>query len=337
MNCGTHLCFSYRLPKGKIPWKVEKTSLSAKAAQRLKWMDYIYQGHTVTQCSRHFDIPEPTVRYWKNRYDNHRLSTLEDQSKLPRRVRRSLVPIEIRNRIIDLRTGELRGCGKRKVQVRLKREGIAIGRSTIQRVINESGLKRIPTKRKRYTRKNRKHMYSVPREMLKIPGGLVYMDVKHLILPGGCRVYQFTALDHATRLLGVKVYSKITSRCGVDFLNYLQGRYPFQHIRYIGTDNGSEFLGDMEEELKKKEIEHVFSSPRSPKQNPYVERVIRTIIDEVYYYEGVEISMVKQQEALEEYVYRYNNKRPHMSLGYRTPMEEYDKLVGRHTQAQVIS
>lgn len=300
-------------------------------------MDYIYAGHTVSQCSRHFDIPEPTIRYWRKRYNPRYLGSLEDKSKRPKQVRRFDVPLEIKNKVIDLRTGELRGCGKVKIQYGLEAQGITLGRNAIQRIVNEAGLKRVPKGRTNKQRKNRRHMYAVPKDVLKQPGGLVYMDVKHLRLPDGNKIYQFTALDHATRLLGVKLYTRITSTCGADFLNYLQERYPFESIQYVGTDNGSEFLGVLDKQLKEKGIVHVFSSPRSPKQNPYVERVIRTIIDEVYYYEGIEISRERQQEVLDQYVYRYNNRRPHQSLNYQTPMQVYAKLSQANSQTSQIS
>ncbi len=173
-------------------------------------------------------------------------------------------------------------------------------------------------------------MYAVPKEVLNQPGGLVYIDVKHLYLPGGLKVYQFTGIDHATRLMRIMLSSGISSLSGRNFLNYLQKEYPFESIQYLGSDNGSENLGLLDKELERRKIVHVFSSPRTPKQNPYVERAIRTVIDEVYYYQGLEISMKEQQEKLNEYVKIYNEIRPHHSLEMRTPKEEYDRLKRLH-------
>ncbi len=140
-------------------------------------------------------------------------------------------------------------------------------------------------------------------------------------------MYQFTGIDHATRLLKIKLFSRATSRCGKLFLDYLQKSYPFRNIQYIGTDNGSEFPGELDKELAKRGIVHVFSSPGCPKQNPYVERVIRNVIDEVYAFEGLEIDMCKQQFRIDEYVKVYNEERPHHSLNLKTPMEQYKILL----------
>jgi putative transposase len=194
-----------------------------------------------------------------------------------------------------------------------------MGQSRIQQIVNGSGLRRLPLVKQPYRRKNRRHMYTVPREALLLPGGLVYFDVKHLWVAGTGKMYQFTALDHATRILVLQLYQRITSLSGREFLHKVQEVCP--QIQYVGSDNGSEFAGLFQEDLDRQKIQHVFSSPHSPRQNPYVERVIRTVIDEVYCVRGTEYSIERQQEVLDTYVKEYNEKRPHWSLGLKTPME----------------
>jgi hypothetical protein len=309
----------------KYPY-VRKTldgDLSPLAKKRLKWMLYIASGNSVVQCSRHFDIPLRTIWYWLRRYDLSHPKSLENKSRRPHKRRFCDVPLHHRVRIKELR--KKYPWGKKKIQKLLQKEGIYIGQSNIQKIINRAGLKRIRKKRT-YKRTNRRHMYSVPREYLNIPGGLVYFDVKHLGLPGGQRVYQFTAIDHATRTLFVKIFPRITSECGKEFFLYVTERLKVVKISYVGSDNGSEFLGNFEKVLSEHNITHVFSSPRSPKQNCYVERVIRTIIEDLYVFDGIEVSIEKQQEVLEQYMFRYNKIRPHESLDMETPYERYVKL-----------
>lgn len=288
-------------------------------------MDYICLGHNVLTTSRHFDIPEPTIRYWKRRYSPRDLSTLEDRSKRPQKVREPMIGWEVKEKVVQLRQKYPR-WGKVKIQMLLlKEEGVRVGQSTIQAVINRNGLRRVPAK-KRYRRTKRKHMYEVPGDVMRKPGGLVYLDVKHLSLPGSRRVYQFTAIDNATRLLYARVYKKITSESGKKFLCKVIKKLPIKDIKYVGSDNGSEFQGLLEKELKRRDIPHVFSSPRSPKQNPFVERVIRTMVDEVYSVFGTELNVRKQQETLNKYMYIYNHIRPHHGIKLRTPMQEYARL-----------
>lgn len=329
MKNGTQMRVKYLVPYREKLFSGQ--NLSKQAEQRLVWMDYIAKGNSILKASRHFDIPEATIRYWKNRYRISNLHTLENQSKRPKRVRESEVPIEQAQRLIELRLSH-RGWGKLKLQQLLRTEGVCMGQTRIQKIINRAGLKRVPAaKKKYYQRKNRRHMYAVPKEVLTQPGGLVYMDVKHLYLTGGKKVYQFTAIDHATRMLRIMLSNGISSRSGKNFLEYLTQEYPFTKIQYLGSDNGSEFLGELDQELANRKIVHVFSSPRTPKQNPFVERVIRTVIDEVYTFEGLEVSMQKQKERLERYVDEYNEVRPHHSLGLKTPMQMFLELTAANS------
>ncbi|MBN1916211.1 transposase [Candidatus Dojkabacteria bacterium] len=97
-------------------------------------------------------------------------------------------------------------------------------------------------------------------------------------------------------------------------------------MRYLGSDNGGELMGDLDWLLKERKIIYVFFSPRSPKQNPFVERVIRTVIDEVYYYEGTQPTREEQQKELDEYVKVYNEERLHRRLNLRTHMEQFKIL-----------
>lgn len=322
MHYGTQTRAKFIYPYIKIP--IDHT-LSALARRRLKWMLYIHKGNTVAKCSRHFDIPLRTLWYWLKRFDIHKPKTLENKSRTPKNQRYSEIPLHQRERIVELRR-KYRNWGREKIQVLLKKEGIFIGQTRIQTIINRSGLKRIHKKQHR-KRTNRQHIYSVPKECMNIPGGLVYFDVKHLYLRScGTKIYQFTAIDQATRYLFSKLYSNITSLSGKKFFLYVQKSLGSNRISYVGSDNGSEFLGFFEKVLSEQKVTHVFSSPHCPKQNPFVERVIRTIVDDHYTYNGLEINLTKQQEVLDKYLYIYNKIRPHHSLGNDTPYERYVKL-----------
>ena len=336
MKYGTPTRQKYLLPY-KSRWKVllanPPKNISKKAQMRLKWIDHYMEKRNASLTCRHFDIHRSNFYYWLNKFDPHNLSTLEDESRRPHKVRISPVSDELKQEIIEIRQS-FRGWGKDKIQMVLHARGKHVGQSRIQLIINEAGLKRIKGQTRKVIKRNRKHMYTVSREILRQPGGLVYLDVKHLMLPGGLKAYQFTAIDHATRISQAKYYPNMKSRTTVEFMEYIQKKFPFKKIQYIGTDNGSEFLGDFNKYLEKKRIFHLFSSPASPKQNPFVERMIKTIIDELYYYNGLEITREKQQEILDNYLYVYNNIRPHHGLNLRTPKQEYVRL-SRHIISQI--
>src|SRR3989344_6764262 len=99
-----------------LPEVTQLPELSKQAKQRLKWMDYHYQGHTVAQTCRYFGIVPKTFYKWQKRYNPHDLTSLEDKSRCPKRTRIWQVTREEERRILALRTRYIR-YGKMKLQV----------------------------------------------------------------------------------------------------------------------------------------------------------------------------------------------------------------------------
>ena len=71
-------------------------------------------------------------------------------------------------------------------------------------------------------------------------------------------------------------------------------------------------------------IEQIFTSYNNPKGNADTERVIRTIKEDLIWIREFR-SPFELDEALKEWVIKYNTVFPHSSLGYRTS-QEYEDL-----------
>ncbi len=72
-----------------------------------------------------------------------------------------------------------------------------------------------------------------------------------------------------------------------------------------------------------------------PRQNPYAERVIRTIKEEAVYLSGYR-NVTEARENLRRFIEEvYQNKRIHSALGYRTPVEFEAQWWQQHCQIQV--
>ncbi|SMO51966.1 Integrase core domain-containing protein, partial [Balnearium lithotrophicum] len=155
--------------------------------------------------------------------------------------------------------------------------------------------------------------------------GTVLIDVKYLYWCGKT-FYQFTAIDKFTRIGFAKVYSTKSSRSGKRFFQELEKFLPFK-IEKVQTDNGSEFIGELEDYLKERGIEHYFSYPRSPKTNAHVERFIQTVEKELWMIEGTEPKIDEMNRKLFRYLNFYNFVRPHQSLGYKTPVEKFEEYI----------
>ncbi|BAL81353.1 DDE-type integrase/transposase/recombinase [Caldisericum exile] len=102
----------------------------------------------------------------------------------------------------------------------------------------------------------------------------------------GVTYYQFTAIDKHSGLVFAKVYENKTSRNTKLFIK--------EDIKYFGfsvakvqTDNGTEFMGEFDKYLNELGIGYYYNYLRKPKTNDNVERVIRTIGEELWFIEGI--------------------------------------------------
>jgi len=88
---------------------------------------------------------------------------------------------------------------------------------------------------------------------------------------------------------------------------------------YLRSDNGPELIaGAVKGWLAAAGIATLYIEPGSPWENPYSESFNSRFRDEVLDRE-IFTSLVEARVLLEAYRKEYNDRRPHSSLGYRTP------------------
>lgn len=92
-------------------------------------------------------------------------------------------------------------------------------------------------------------------------------------------------------------------------------------IKKLRLDNGPELSSDaLAQWAKRQGVQRVFIQPGKPMQNGYVERFNRTYREEVlncYIFE----TLGEVRRMTEAWLSRYNNKRPHESLGNLSPIQ----------------
>ncbi len=137
----------------------------------------------------------------------------------------------------------------------------------------------------------------------------------------GVTRYLISAIDVVTKFALTGCYGSLSSRSATDFLKRLMLVCPLP-VLSVQSDNGSEFLGDFDKELQKHKIPHLFSYPRCPKINSFIERYNRTIKDEFVAQNLDSIHDIKLfRMRLAEYLVFYNCIRPHKSLGQKSPSQ----------------
>lgn len=305
--------------------EIRSASLSKDAQKRLLWIDwYVSHERNAELTCRHFGISKSVFYRWKNRFDPKNLQTLEFDSKTrrPQRVRVSMLSAAVKERIYAIRLGDSEKS-KYEIQEELKREGIAVGQSAIQNFINSHKELQNAYHQKRV----RKHRhYAIARTKAakelreKELGSLVQMDTKYLYVLGK-KFYLFTAIDCKSRLGFLYCYKTISSASGKDFLKKVREYFPFK-IHAVNTDNGSEYLLEFHKEIENWGIPHYFTDPHCPKQNGRVERLHQTAEYEYFNYQYDlldDLEMINQKCI--EFCTKYNTRRFHRSLGYKTPLE----------------
>jgi Transposase and inactivated derivatives len=289
---------------GKLRY-VNDVKLTKEAKLRLKWIEHYEKVKDVTKTCRYFGISRTTFYKWLKRYQKDGLKGLLDRPKTPLRKRAPTVRKKYELDIIRIRNNNPT-WSKEKIAIYLEKEkGIKVSPSTIYRVLKSFGL----IERTRSIKQQRKKKYNVNKKRIKTglkaraPGEVIQIDLKHLTLRG-VTYYQYTAIDKYSRLVFAKVYKNKTSRNTKLFIQEAMKYFGFS-ISKVQTDNGSEFMGEFDKYLEEIGIEHYYSYPRTPKTNGNVERVIRTIEEELWFIEGIDYTIDHLNSLLEKYIEKY--------------------------------
>jgi putative transposase len=307
--------------------------LSAQARRRLKWMDYYEShGHNARLTCRHFDVSPQTFYRWRRRYDAGNLSTLEDRSRRPRRLRQPTWSTELAQAVQALR--EQYPCwGKDKLVVLLRRGGWQVSTSMVGRILRrlrERGVLQEPPRQRVSARKRpwlRPYAVRKPKDYrVALPGDLVQVDTLELRPLPGVILKQFTARDVVSRWDVLMVASRATAQAARRFLDTLGERTPFP-VRAIQVDGGSEFQAAFEEACQQRGIRLFVLPPRSPKLNGHVERANRTHTEEFYEVADLPWSVAELNQHALAWEWVYNTVRPHQALGYKTPKEFLEEFA----------
>ena len=265
-----------------------------------------------------------SLERWLAAYKKYSEQGLEPKSTRPKTNPKE-TPIRIKERVIELRK-ETKICAF-KLKWRLEKEGIALHKNTIQKIIKKEGLVR------KYRIRKLKYKY------IKVPlgkGELVEIDVKYVPdFVENKRYYQFTAIDCASRWRYLQIYDNYSNSDSIYSLQELIKVAPFR-IRAIKTDNGSNFtnrytgylkssdpmnprLHDFDILCQRLNIIHYLIDPGKPAQNGKVERSHRE--DQEKFYERNKFRNLRELETkIKIWNEEYNNLE-HCSLNGKTPNE----------------
>ncbi len=300
-------------------------ALTERAKYKLKILDWQRaHGNSNSLTARHFGLGRMTLYRWSRRFKQYGVIGLNEESRKPKHLRQPTTSWNTVIRTVQLRK-QYPAWSKYKLRVLLAREGIQVSASTVGRVLKRRELinKKISSQRRKAALRPKARFPHGLR--ISGAGDMVQMDTKHIMLPGGRKFYQFTAIDVLGKRKVMRVYPSESSRNGAQFLEECLLGFPFP-IRAVQTDNGSTFQKEFDQLCQAKGIPHYFIYPRSPKQNTYVE-ISHEADKREFYQQGNVCSLLPvMQRKIKEWEDIWNNVRPHQALNYLTPSEYLFKV-----------
>ena len=309
----------YRLTRNAPP------ELSQKEFDRLRAMTLYREAEDVRLVCDTFGISRATLYRWLKGFDPKDWTSLKEESRRPRRVRRPLWSRELVGAVKELRERYPR-WGKDKLVVLVRDQGHEVSTSTVGRILKhlkQRGELREPKGRVISAKRKSRRPYGVrkPKDYsVERPGDLVQVDSLDVRPFPWITLKQFTARDVISRWDVMEARRRATATTAKEFLETLEQRMPFK-VKALQVDGGSEFYSDFEEECQKKRIRLFVLPPKSPKLNGCVERAHRTHTEEFYEVYEVSWNVTELNPELQKWENTYNCIRPHQALNYKTPLQ----------------
>jgi transposase InsO family protein len=294
------------------------------------------QGWSLARAAEVAEVSQPTARKWVSRYLAEGEMGLLDRSSSAHQVH-NRTPEDRITAIATLRRVRFTGAEIAEL--------LEMPETTVSGILTRIGLGRL----------GRTGLEPPRRYERQRPGELLHIDVKKLgrisSKGAGHRVtgkrntevrrrhggrrrnvtgweFVHVCVDDATRLAYAEVLTDERATTAVGFLRRAVAFYRRHGIEVeaVMTDNGSAYRSAVHAlACKAMGLKHLRTRPYRPQTNGKAERFIRTMLGG-WAYGAIYRSSVERTRALEGWLWRYNYRRPHGSLGRRPPATRLAEL-----------
>ena len=231
--------------------------------------------------------------------------------------------------------------GYRMIHQELLEEGYSIGKDRVLKYMSILGIQAIYPNKKRltsinhpehqiydyllkpyWTKKGRTKSVYVPNANEVWSGDITYIRVN------GGFMYLAAVIDWHTRaVLAYKISNSMDATLATDVLQEALSKYPKPKI--FNTDQGSQYTSHEHTKiLKEHDIQISMNGRGRSIDNIMIERFFRTLKHSNIYISDYQ-NIKELKEGIKRYIYKYNFKRFHSSIGYQKPMNLYLKSIGK--------
>lgn len=221
--------------------------------------------------------------------------------------------------------------GADKIRVVLAENGIRVGKRRVKSIMNELGLKSIRENAKSNYQWQQKRMkqnlldreFTAKRKNEKWVSDITYFKINNYA------IYLCVIIDLFSRkVVGYRISRKCSTHLVTStFRNAFADRGEPKNLMFH-SDRGSQYISvAFQDLLKACGVTQSFSFTGRPHDNAVAETFFATFKKEEAYRRNY-TSENDFRKSVEEYIWFYNEKRPHATIGYKTP-NRFEELCGK--------
>lgn len=240
----------------------------------------------------------------------------------------------MRSRVLDLRRSMPR-LGTRKLHYLLKggldRDGIALGRDALFKLLREEGL--LVIKKKRYTKTTdsrhwmQKHPDLCSQIELHRPEQLWVADITYIALKEGYGYLHLVTDAYSKKIMGYHLCETLAASASLKALQMALGKKTYTGRLVHHSDRGLQYCSTLYTKvLMQNDIAISMTQDGSPYDNAVAERVNGILKDEFGMDEVFE-NLKQAGKQLTEAILIYNEQRPHMSNHLLTPKQMHQQSI----------
>jgi putative transposase len=305
------------------------------AAEKAKLVEELATEPNKVQRLRGLGIPTSTYYAWKRRVAERGVAAFIAESSAPKRVWNRLREAE--RELIESEARKHTELSPRLLALMLtEQHGVAVGETTVYRVLKPLGLVRQRPLDQRPAAKEWKKPTKAVDEIWQL-------DATNFFIPEFGYYKAIPVIDdHSRKLLACPVKPDESSQSASDAMEMaLETAQREGHVietrPTLLTDNGAGFAGEiMAKYLRARGVKHIFGAPYHPQTQGKVERFNRTLKEKVNLW--VYGTTEDLQAAIDKMVEAYNET-PHEALKNVSPNDVYagrkDEVLERRAKIRL--